>query len=226
MSARILVVDDERALADALKDNFEFEGYSVDCAYSGGEALEHLSSKVYELMLLDVMMPDFDGFEVLETFRKKNEKTPVMFLSARSAEVDRVKGLRLGADDYVVKPFSLVELLERVKAILRRTAPLSQSEDVLLNGRVVNFSNRTVSYRGEESSMSQFEAKILVLLMREKDQVVRRSEILDQIWGAGAYPTDRTIDNYIAKLRQKLEDDSRHPVHLLTCHGEGYRWKV
>jgi len=226
MSTRLLIVDDEKSFANALRDNFEFEGYEADCAYSGREALSFLEAKVYHLLILDIMMPDLNGFEVLEKFRERNHETPVIFLSARSAEEDRVQGFRLGADDYLVKPFSLPELLERVKAILRRSNPGAVAKEVLLNGRVINFSNRTIFHQGEEFSMSDLESQILALLLSRKDQVVSRSEMLEKIWGVGAYPTDRTIDNYIAKLRHKLEDDSRYPKHLVTCHGQGYRWKV
>lgn len=220
---RILVVDDERSMADSLKDNLEFEGYSVDCAYGGEQALDCLKKDHYVLVILDVMMPDIDGFAVLEELQKAGKRTPVIMLTARSAEADKLRGLGLGADDYVTKPFSVMELIARVKAVLKRTSPGSDLKALHVGNAAVDFNRHTITTSGKQREIGRFEASILQLLASDPGKVFSRDEILDTIWGLNAYPSNRTIDNYIVKLRQKLGDNSKQPKHLMSVYGAGYK---
>ena len=222
---KLLVVDDEKAMADAIRDNLEFEDFQVDVAYGGRSALDALLAEKYALVILDVMMPDIDGFEVLSRLRKTNDRTPVIFLTARSTEADKLRGLGLGADDYVVKPFSVLELIARVKAVLSRTAPGQQSRTLDIGNAVVDFKKMTISANGNEEELGRYEAGILRLLGSEPGRVFSRENILDAIWGMEAFPTNRTIDNYIVKLRQKIEPDPRKPKHILSIYGKGYKLK-
>lgn len=220
---RILVVDDERDLADSICDNLEFEDYTVDCAYGGRAALEHLLRNRYQLVILDVMMPDLDGFGVLEKMRKAGDQTPVIFLTARSTEADKLRGLGLGADDYVVKPFSILELVARVKAVLNRTAAGQELDALQVGAASICFRKLTIEHNGNEHEIGRYEADILKLLASDPGRVFSRNDILDNVWGVHAMPTNRTIDNYIVKLRQKLEITPRKPRHLLTIYGKGYK---
>lgn len=220
---KLLVVDDEKAMADAICDNLEFEGYAVDCAYGGQEALDALMAEKYALVVLDVMMPDIDGFQVLEQIRSGKDDTPVIFLTARSAEADKLRGLGLGADDYVVKPFSVLELVARVKAVLNRTHPGANLQNLRLGNTVVHFKKLTTKREGKEEELGRYEADILQLLASEPGRVFSRNDILNKIWGMEAFPTNRTIDNHIVKLRQKIEPDPKQPKHLLSVYGKGYK---
>jgi DNA-binding response OmpR family regulator len=223
MRMKLLVVDDERAMANAIRDNLTYEGYEVDCAYGGQEALTSLAADHYNLVVLDVMMPDLDGFSVLSRLRRERDNTPVIFLTARSTETDKLRGLNLGADDYIVKPFSILELIARVKAVLHRTTPGSELETLDLGPARVDLTRLTVSLDGREQELGRYEADILRLLASDPGRVFSRDEILDRVWGMEAFPTNRTIDNYIVKLRQKIEPDPKHPRHLLTVYGKGYK---
>jgi DNA-binding response OmpR family regulator len=220
---KLLVVDDEKAMANAIRDNLEFEGYGADCAYGGQQALDALAGHKYALIILDVMMPDLDGFQVLEKLRATNDQTPVIFLTARTTEADKLRGLGLGADDYVVKPFSILELIARVKAVLNRTAPGSSLQTLELGSANVDFRKLTVSTNDNEEELGRYEADILQLLASDPGRVFSRDDILDAVWGMEAFPTNRTIDNYIVKLRQKIEQDPKHPQHLLSIYGKGYK---
>ncbi|MCK4565629.1 MAG: response regulator transcription factor, partial [Verrucomicrobia bacterium] len=216
---KLLVVDDEKAMANAICDNLEFEGYQVNCAYGGQQAVDCLLREKYSLVVLDVMMPDIDGFKVLSKLRKNNDNTPVIFLTARSAEADKLQGLGLGADDYVVKPFSILELVARVKAVLNRTTPGSNLTTLQIGKSLVNLEKLTVESDGTTQELGRYEADILRLLAAEPGRVYSRDEILDQVWGMEAFPTNRTIDNYIVKLRQKIEPDLKEPRHLVSIYG-------
>jgi DNA-binding response OmpR family regulator len=220
---KLLVVDDEKAMANAIRDNLEYEGFQIDCAHGGQQALDCLLAEKYSLIILDVMMPDIDGFSVLATLRKNNDRTPVIFLTARSAETDKLRGLGLGADDYVVKPFSILELVARVKAVLSRTTPGSSIDTLNIGAAVVNLTKLTVETSGHEQELGRYEADILRLLASEPGRVFSRDEILDQVWGMEAFPTNRTIDNYIVKLRQKIESSPKTPKHLFSVYGKGYK---
>ena len=223
---KILVVDDERAMTEAVKDNLVYEHFEVDTASGGNEALDFLKGERYDLIILDVMMPDMDGFEVLRRIQKAGDNTPVIFLTARAEDTDKIRGLGLGADDYITKPFNLKELIARVNAVLRRTAPGSELKSIRIGRMAINFTRQVIEYSGRSScceSLGRYETAILRLLVSEPGKVFTRDEILDRIWGLAAYPTNRTIDNYIVKLRQKIETDPKNPRHLISCYGSGYK---
>jgi len=220
---KLLVVDDERSMAESVRDNLEFEGFAVDSAFGGREAIDRLLKDQYRLIILDVMMPDVDGFEVLSELRRTNIHTPVIFLTARAAEKDKLRGLGLGADDYVVKPFSILELIARVKAILKRTAPGAGIEQLKIGGCIVDFMKSTMRVSGKEQELGRYEADILRLLSSEPGRIFSREEILDQVWGINAFPSNRTVDNYIVTLRRKLEGDPKNPAHLFSVYGRGYK---
>ena len=220
---KLLVVDDEKAMVDGIRDNLEFEGYEVDCAYGGQQALDRLKGNKYALLILDIMMPGIDGFEVLSALRKNNDTTPVIFLTARSAEADKLRGFGLGIDDYVVKPFSVLELMARVKAVLGRTAPGSDLKQINIGNARIDFAKLTVASDGKIDELSRYEADILRLLASEPGRIFSRDELLDHIWGVEAFPSNRTIDNYIVKLRQKLEADPKNPRALVSVYGKGYK---
>jgi len=220
---KLLVVDDEKAMADAIRDNLEYEGFLVDCAYGGQQALDCLLGEKYALVILDVMMPEIDGFEVLSKLRENSDLTPVIFLTARSTEADKLRGLGLGADDYVVKPFSILELVARVKAVLSRTEPGSDIEILHVGKAKIHLAELTVELDGQVETLGRYEADILRLLASEPGRVFSRDDILDQVWGVEAFPTNRTIDNYIVKLRQKIEPDPMKPIYFLSIYGKGYK---
>ncbi|WP_372808039.1 response regulator transcription factor [Pontiella sp.] len=220
---KLLVVDDEMAMANAIRDNLEYEGFQIDCAYGGQQALDRLLAEKYRLVVLDVMMPDLDGFQVLEQVRANNDHTPVIFLTARSTEADKLRGLGLGADDYVVKPFSILELVARVKAVLNRTAPQAEIKSLQLGDVRIDFMKLTVESGGQTEELGRYEADILRLLASEPGRVFSRTDILDQVWGMAAFPTNRTIDNHIVKLRQKIEPAPKEPRYILSIYGKGYK---
>ncbi|WP_462319407.1 response regulator transcription factor [Marinilabilia sp.] len=223
---KILVVEDELPMLQGLKDNLEFEGYEVETATNGAEGLEKLMTNQFNLVLLDVMMPELSGFDVCKAARAKGNKTPVIMLTAKGEEIDKVLGLEFGADDYITKPFSLRELLARVRAILRRSNLEGNSPDnqiYQIGKMLVNFSAYTATIDGHEVKLSYKEFEILHYLHNHKNETVDRDDLLDAIWGTDYQPTSRTIDNFILKLRQKVETDSNDPRIILTVHGVGYK---
>lgn len=223
---RILVVEDEPSMRMGLGDNLEFEGYEVDTAGDGAEGLEKVRSNSYNLIILDVMMPRMSGFDVCKTARKEGITTPIILLTAKGEEIDKVLGLELGADDYITKPFSLRELLARIKAILRRNpSNVEPKEDKLISiGRLnVNFESYKAFNDDEPVQLSHKEFEILKFLYENKNGTVSRDSLLIQVWGYDASPTTRTVDNFILKLRQKIETDPNHPEIILTVHGVGYK---
>lgn len=220
---KLLVVDDEKTMANAIRDNLEYEGFSADCAYGGQQAIDALQADNYSLVILDVMMPDINGFQVLEKLRSEKNETPVIFLTARSSEADKLRGLGLGADDYVVKPFSVLELMARVKSVLHRTRPGFDLHVLELGLRTVDFKKLSVTSDQKEEGLGRYEADILQLLASKPGHVFSRADLLEKIWGMEAFPSNRTIDNYIVKLRQKIESDPKNPTHLLSIYGKGYK---
>ena len=222
---KILIAEDELNMRKGLKDNLEFEGYQVDCASDGEEAIEFLKKGNYNLIILDVMMPKVSGFDVCKSARKMGIETPVIFLTAKGEEIDKVLGLELGADDYVTKPFSLRELLARIKAILRRSENKnSESGTTHKIGKLqVNFSAYSATLKGKNIGMSHKEFEILNYLWKNKNNTISRDDLLNEVWGYEESPTTRTVDNFILKLRQKIEEDSNHPKIILTVHGVGYK---
>lgn len=222
----ILIVEDEVAMLKGLQDNLEFEGYKVDTASNGKDGLELLLQNNYHLALLDVMMPEMSGFDVCKAARAKGVKTPVIMLTAKAEEIDKVLGLELGADDYITKPFSLRELLARIRAILRRTgteAPAIENQVIEIGNLSVNFATYAAFVQGEEVKLSHKEFDILHYLHQHKNAVVSRDDLLNDIWGMDYQPTSRTIDNFVLKLRQKIEKDPNDARIILTVHGVGYK---
>lgn len=224
--AKILIVEDEPTMRLGLTDNLEFEGYEVDYADDGETGLNKITNGSYDLVLLDVMLPKMSGFDVCKSARKAGVKTPIILLTAKGEEIDKVLGLELGADDYVTKPFSLRELLARIKAVMRRSEPnvsSDSSENIMIGKLKVNFSSYN-AFDGDDSvQMTLKEFDILKYLYEKKNQTVSRDELLTEIWGQDVYTTSRTIDNFILKLRQKTEEDPNHPSIILTVHGIGYK---
>ncbi len=222
--SKILIVEDEPNMRLGLKDNLEFEGYEVDLAVDGEAGLQKILDINFDLILLDVMMPRLSGFDVCKTIRKKGITTPVILLTAKDQEIDKVLGLELGADDYVTKPFSLRELLARIKAVLRRGENLQTDAGKVKIGKLnVNFQNYTALNEDESVQMTHKEFEILNYLWKHRNQTVSRDDLLEKIWGYEESPTTRTVDNFILKLRQKIESDSNHPLIIITVHGIGYK---
>jgi DNA-binding response OmpR family regulator len=225
--SKILIVEDEPDMRTGLKDNLEFEGYEVSTAGDGEEGLNKILENEYDLVLLDVMLPKMSGFDVCRTVRKKGNNIPIILLTAKGEEIDKVLGLELGADDYVTKPFGLRELLARVKAALRRS---DNSNDVKAKnnfisiGRIdINFPSYNALEDGIPVQMSHKEFEILNYLWCNKNSTVSRDDLLNNVWGYDESPTTRTVDNFILKLRQKIEKDPDHPKVILTVHGIGYK---
>ena len=222
MSATILLVEDDEAILRGLQMNLEGEGYTVVLARNGEAALELAAAKAPDLVLLDVMLPGLNGYEVLAEIRRRQPRLPVMMLTAKGTEQDRVMGLDLGADDYIVKPFSLRELLSRVKSQLRRA--LGEPAQVARFGDVeVNFSSREVRRGGELVTLSPSEFSLLKALLDRPGRALSRDELISVAWDDEYEGTDRTVDNFIVKLRQKL-DEVKDPKHFLTVRGLGYRF--
>jgi two-component system alkaline phosphatase synthesis response regulator PhoP len=223
--ARILIAEDEPDMLMGLRDNLQFEGYDVIEATDGEQAVEVVKRDRPDLVLLDVMMPKLDGITVCRKLRDAGFSLPILMLTAKSQEIDVVRGLEAGADDYIIKPFGVRELLARIKVALRHggTAPgiskvmrIGEAEVDLIKGTVV---------RGAESfKLGHFEIQILKMLIENAEQPVDRNKMLDEIWGLAAYPTNRTVDNHIVSLRRKIEPDARNPRHILTVHSIGYKF--
>ncbi|MCU7490369.1 MAG: response regulator transcription factor [Ignavibacteria bacterium] len=223
---RILIVEDEAHMRMGLADNLEFEGYEVDQAEEGMEGLKKILENEYSLILLDVMLPNMSGFEICKKIRTKGISTPLILLTAKGEEIDKVRGLEMGADDYITKPFSLMELLARVKAVLRRGGMNSSGKTSAMAkiGRLeVDFPSYNAFSDGCQVQMSHKEFEILKYLYEHKNRVVSRDDLLKNIWGYEERVTTRTVDNFILKLRQKIEEDHEHPQVILTVHGTGYK---
>lgn len=225
---RILVVEDDESITLGLRMNLEAEGYEVSVAHDGQEGLERARSGDYDLVLLDVMLPRVNGFEIVRTLREEGRNMPVLMLSARGAEMDKVMGLELGAEDYITKPFSLAELLARIKAALRRDAIArpGDSRDLVDAGDLsINAATRQVTRNREPVPLTATEFDVLWCLVEAEGRVLSREQIRSRVWGPGHHGTLRTIDNFLLQLRNKLEDDPADPRHLLTVRGVGYRFE-
>lgn len=221
---RILIVEDEPEMLRGLKDNLEFEGYSVETCDNGKSAAERIGKNSFHLILLDVMLPGMSGFDVLKKMREKQIDTPVILLTAKGEEIDKVLGLELGADDYLTKPFGLRELLARVKAVLRRSGDTAVSlEQVTIGHVLINFKSYSAFKNGSSITMTAKEFDILKYLYTHKNNVVSRDELLINVWGYDDSITSRTVDNFILKIRQKTEDDPANPKYIITIHGTGYK---
>lgn len=206
-----------------LKDNFEFEGYKVTIAADGQVALEKVETGTFDLIILDVMLPKLSGFEVCKKVRALQIATPIVLLTAKGEEIDKVLGLELGADDYVTKPFSIRELLARVKAHLRRNTPVSDNQNLQVGQLTINFHTYIASSNNGPEKLSHKEFEILKFLYQHRNEVVTRYDLLEHIWGYKETPTTRTVDNFILRLRQKIEPHADQPTILITVHGTGYK---
>ncbi|HKW32845.1 MAG TPA: response regulator transcription factor [Candidatus Acidoferrum sp.] len=227
---RILLIEDNRDLAYGLRNNLEIEGYDVEVAHDGVAGLRMFSNVNPDLTILDIMLPHLDGFRVLKTLREKDRATPVLLLSAKGEEFDKVRGLRLGADDYVTKPFSLLELLARVEALLRRTQPplalANNAHEVHRFGNVeVDAAACTVRRASESVELAPKEFSLLLALLRAGGAVVSRLQLMREVWGYSAAIVSRTVDTHIAELRRKLEENPASPRHIITVRKTGYRIK-
>jgi len=221
--SKILVVDDEENLRNGLKDNFEFDGYEVDIAENGLDAHEKICNNYYDLIILDVMMPKLSGIDLCKKIRKEENNTPIIFLTAKGEEIDKILGLELGADDYITKPFSLRELLARVKTILRRTEnSLVKSKAILIGKLKVDFISFSASDENGDVNLSHKEFELLQYLWEHKGKTTSREDLLKNVWG-DIYLTTRTVDNFIVRLRQKIEVNPDKPKIILTVHGIGYK---
>jgi DNA-binding response OmpR family regulator len=226
---KILIIEDEPNMGLGLADNLEFEGYLVELAADGAMGLQKAQQGSYDLILLDVMLPNLSGFDICKTLRQQGNKVPVILLTAKGDELSKVRGLELGADDYMTKPFSLRELLARIKAILRRVQPAQPNADtpgpVPIGQLRVDFQAYEAFLQGTPVKMSHKEFEILRYLWQRRNETVSRNDLLEQVWGYEAFPTTRTVDNFILKIRQKVEEDANHPRIILTVHGVGYKLK-
>ena len=223
--ALILVADDEADLAMGLRDNLQFEGYEVIVASDGEAAAAAALEQSPDLLLLDIMMPKLDGLEVCRRVREAGHTIPILMLTAKSQEIDVVRGLEAGADDYVTKPFSIRELLARIKAALRRTdAGRGLSRILRVGDATVDLIKGKVERGGETFSLGHFELRILKMLVENAETPVERNKLLDEIWGLGGFPATRTVDNHIVSLRRKIENDAKHPRHIVTVHSIGYKF--
>ncbi len=227
---KILIVEDEKHMLQGLKDNLEFEGYEIDVAGEGKTGLDKILNNTYNLILLDVMLPEISGFDICKTARKEDIATPIILLTAKGEEIDKVLGLELGADDYITKPFSLRELLARIKAILRRTEKPQTNADqdrlVKIGKLSVNFKNFESFSNNKPVKMSHKEFEILHYLYTHANTTVHRDDLMSEVWGINYEITTRTVDNFILKLRQKIESDPNHLKIILTVHGVGYKMLI
>lgn len=221
---RILIVDDEPAIVRGLEDNLRYEGYETLAATSGEEGLARALSEAPDLVLLDVMMPRRSGWDVCRELRQRGVDVPIIMLTARGEEGDRVRGLELGADDYVSKPFSLRELLARVRAVLRRPGPRRKFEELIFGDVRIHQRGRRVTRSGCEVRLTRREYDLLVYLAEHQGDVVTRERLLDEVWGYERFPTTRTVDTHVLRLRRKLEADPDRPRYIHTVHGQGYRF--
>jgi DNA-binding response OmpR family regulator len=225
---RILIVEDEEHIAKGLQLNLEAEGFSTRIVGNGKKAIEEILRDSPDLVLLDVMLPGASGFEVCDAVRAKDNRTPILFLTARGSEDDRIKGLELGGDDYMTKPFSVRELLLRIRAILRREEwyhkVAAPGNEISFGGNTVDFSAYIAQTRQGEVTLTQKECMLLKLLVENEGKVVDRDTILDAVWGYDRYPSTRTIDNLVLHLRKYFEEDPKRPLHIHTYYGAGYKF--
>lgn len=226
---RILLVEDEDSLADMIKLNLELENYQVVHAGDGPSAIEKFRSQAFDLAILDVMLPEIDGFTVCQTVRLEGIKTPILFLSAKGTGKDKIEGLKIGGDDYLAKPFDLEELLLRVTKLIRRKddgfISLAEQDEYTFGSNYINFKTFTIKDKdGNRHEITKREIMLLKLLIQKNNEVVSREEILEKVWGYDVFPSTRTIDNYILAFRKYFEPDSRQPIYFHSVRGVGYRF--
>jgi len=224
--SRVLVVEDDEAMAVALRDGFTYEGHEVTVARDGEAGLQHAREDRPDIMILDVMLPKLTGLEVCKTLRGEGSELPIIMLTARGQEIDKVLGLKLGADDYVTKPFSFMELMARVEAVLRRSQPGSGTPSAMheFGDVIVDVDRHEASKGGQPLELTPREFRLLGYFLAHQGEVVSREELLDAVWGYDTIPFTRTVDTHIAKLRKKIENDPSDPQHLITVHRLGYKF--
>ena len=225
----ILLVEDEENLQEALKLNLELEGYEVTSAMDGAAALKAVQSEYFDLIIMDVMLPEMDGITVTETVRISNNEVPILILSAKNSSTDRVLGLKKGADDYLTKPFNLEELLLRVHKLINKNKKLQDKSTIgdsfSFGGNTIDFkAQEAIKANGEKIQLSKKETMLLKLLIENKNEVVPREKILQSVWGYNVYPTTRTFDNFILNFRKYFEEDSRNPKYFHSVRGVGYKY--
>lgn len=230
MSYRILLVEDEEHLLEAIKLNLELEGYSVTTANDGRKAIKLFKQERFNLIILDVMLPELDGFRVCEIIKLENKEVPILFLTANNTSESRVLGLKRGADDYLAKPFNLEELLLRIQILIKRSlkpgdARESKSEIYKFGSNEVNFATyEIIGVKRKKIQLTKREVMLLKLLIDRKQEVVSRELILETVWGYDVYPSTRTIDNFILNFRKYFEKDPKHPQHFFSVRGVGYKF--
>jgi len=225
MTSRILLVEDEPGVRLTVEDRLKSEGYAVECAVDGDEGSKRATNEPFDLVILDVMLPKRSGFDVCRDIRQRGLNTPVLMLTARTQVTDRVVGLKLGADDYLMKPFAMAELLARIEARLRRKEAEAPRPGAYRFGDVVvDFRKAEVEREGRSVSLSAKEFQLLRYFIENKGATLSRDELLDHVWGYDAMPSTRTVDVHVAWLRRKLEPNPRHPQYIVTLHGLGYKF--
>ncbi|MBI2427182.1 MAG: response regulator transcription factor [Ignavibacteriales bacterium] len=222
---KLLIIEDEIAVRNGLKELLTAEGYSVDTYGTGKAGVDMVKSVVYDVILLDVMLPDMTGFDVCRTVRSLGVSSRILMLTARGEEIDKVLGLELGADDYMTKPFGKKELIARIRALLRRKENIAQAlEEVAFDGMRFDFTKQLANRGTKQITMTSKEFKLLRYFVQHEGEVISRAQLLDDIWGYKNTPTTRTVDNYILSLRKKIEKDRTKPKHLITVHTAGYKF--
>jgi DNA-binding response OmpR family regulator len=226
MAKKILIVEDDLGISLGLKDEFESEGYDVCVADDGEKGLEAARNQKPDLIILDIMLPVLDGYEVCKALRMDGNRTPIIMLTVKGKEIDKVLGLELGADDYVTKPFILRELLARAKAVLRRTEAQPDDLGTYSFGQIeLDFKKYEAKKKGENLELTPIEFHLMKLMIQRKGEVLTRDDFLDDVWGADNLSvTDRTVDSHIANIRKKLEDDPSNPQHIISVRGVGYKF--
>lgn len=227
--ASILLVEDEENLHETLRLNLEIDGYELTSAYNGTDALKAIKEEYFDLIILDIMLPEVDGISVIERVRIQNLDIPILILSAKNSSADKILGLRTGADDYLTKPFNLEELLLRVNKLIKKNILLQHKDNIPDN---ISFGKNSVDFKAQEAItwegkkilLSKKETMLLRLLIEHKNEVVTREKILQSVWGYNVYPTTRTIDNFILSFRKYFEEDSRNPKHFHSARGVGYKY--
>jgi two-component system alkaline phosphatase synthesis response regulator PhoP len=222
---KVLIVEDDQAMAVALRDGFEYEGYNVQVARDGSSGFKMATERESDVIILDVMLPKLSGLDVCKQLRSAGNRTPIIMLTARGQEIDKVLGLKTGADDYVTKPFSFLELMARVEAVLRRSPNYAEKAECFNFGDVsVNFKSSEVAKGGRKVELSAREFRLLKYFIEHRGEALSRDQLLDAVWGYDGFPLTRTVDMHVAKLRQKIEDIPHDPRFVVTVHRIGYKF--
>ena len=222
---KILIIEDDPATSMGLSDSLKEEGYTVTAASSGKMGYEKALTGEYDFIILDLILPEKNGIDVCKDLRKNNISTPILMLTGKKEEIDKILGLEIGADDYVTKPFSVREVISRVKAILRRPKEVKSDIDEYSFADVyLNFIGQEAKKGNNKIELSAMEFKVMKYFVQREGEVIERNKLLDEVWGYENYPSTRTVDNFILNLRKKIEDDHRNPKHLLTVHRAGYKF--